>query len=211
MSVTIYRIFPKCESPEEDVYIGSTKRALSVRFSKHKYDYLHKTARIASYDLFDKYGASGCEIEVIECCDENERHAREQYWIENTKCLNKRRAHTGLSGQEYRKQYYETNKDDILSKYKEYYEVNRDKIQETQKQYYELNREKITQYKKEYNSNNRDEINKKAKEYYSKKRDAIRAHASERIQCGCGKEHRRGDKARHCRSDFHQQWEQSQK
>ena len=71
----------------------------------------------------------------------------------------------GLRGQckkcrnEYKKEYYEENKD----KKKEYYEENKDKIKEYKKEYYEKNKE----YYKEYREKNKDKkkgYNKKYKE-----------------------------------------------
>jgi len=45
--------------------------------------------------------------------------------------------------QEYKKDYYESNKSKIQGKTKEYQEENKEKIQEYHKEYYESNKSKI--------------------------------------------------------------------
>ena len=65
---------------------------------------------------------------------------------------------TGLSKKEYRKKYYEENKDKIKEYMKEYshryYQENRDRICEKQKEYaqkyYQKNKDRICEQKKEY-------------------------------------------------------------
>jgi len=63
-------------------------------------------------------------------------------------------------------------------------------------------------YMKEYNKNyklgeNREKYLQKKKETYQRTKDNIKSHASERIECECGKECARGKIARHRKTKAH--------
>jgi hypothetical protein len=64
--------------------------------------------------------------------------------------------------------------------------------------------------KKAYREANREELNRKQLERYNATKEEFNAKKAERIQCGCGVEHRRGHLARHKRSNRHQDWEKKQ-
>lgn len=51
---------------------------------------------------------------------------------------------------EYLKNYYRTNREEMLNKHAEYREKNRDRIREREKEYYHRNSEKIKQKRKEW-------------------------------------------------------------
>ena len=51
---------------------------------------------------------------------------------------------------QYKKEWYQKNKDKIKQQEKEYYEKNKDKRKEYQKEYNLINKNKISQYHKEY-------------------------------------------------------------
>lgn len=92
----IYKIVVNNTEDEYRPYIGSTtKEYLSQRFVQHKGDYSKhkngKSSKIASYNLFDKYGIENCEIVLIEnypCSTKDELHARERYWFDNIENCN---------------------------------------------------------------------------------------------------------------------------
>ena len=96
MSKFIYKIVPKCEHEENEIYIGSTKQPLSVRLSKHKHDYKRwKDGRynyVSSFNLFDKYGLNDCEIIELEKCQEDitntELRKIESLYIKELPCVN---------------------------------------------------------------------------------------------------------------------------
>ena len=110
-------------------YVGSTKRTLKTRLCEHR---CHNQCMSRELNLND------CKIYVLEECDEKHRKVREQYWINNTECVNK--YNTIFDRKEYFKQY--------------------DKI------YQQENREKLSQKKKIYNQENRDKMNKQMNNYY---------------------------------------------
>tara|TARA_R110001632_G_C11057513_1_gene385476 strand:+ start:77 stop:502 length:426 start_codon:yes stop_codon:yes gene_type:complete len=64
-------------------YIGNTKITLNKRLSKHKSD--KKRGFFVSSSLLD---LNDCEISLIEECEDDKKREREQYWINNTDCVN---------------------------------------------------------------------------------------------------------------------------
>ena len=121
----------------DKIYIGSTtKNRLAERMAHHRNDYKvwknAKTNKLMSYELFDEYGVENCEIVLIEsypCNTKDEKNAREAFYIQSMKCVNKnipgrtsrqyyddniekRKAY----GREYSKQYYKDNKETKLEK-----------------------------------------------------------------------------------------------
>jgi len=133
-------------------YIGSTKNSLNKRLSGHR----EKRQQCMSREL----DLDNCKIYVLEECSEENRKCREQYWIDNTECVNKCKVIGNKK--EYNKKYYEENRD----KKKQYYEENRDNILEQKKEYYEENKDEILQKNKQWYEKNRDEITQKALEKY---------------------------------------------
>ena len=112
-------------------------------------------------------------------------------------CINQRRS--GLISKEEgydkkkSKQYYETNKGQVLERQKQYYETNKGQVQERHKQYYEDNKDKIKQYyetnkgqileqQKQYYETNKGQILEQQKQYYQKNRDRILERRRQRYQ-----------------------------
>lgn len=95
---------------------------------------------------------------------------------------------------EYRKKYYEKNKERIAEKHKEYYEENKEVLKQYQQQYQENNKDKIAERKKEYYENNKKKILEKRKD----NKDMIKEKASQKVTCSvCGKEIRKDGLKRH--------------
>ena len=88
---------------DNGVYIGSTNKTLNRRLSVHK----NESNTCVSKQLINP------KIELIEECTEEDRYIREQYWIDNTECVNHNKAHTGLPKSEYDKQYRQNNKEAV--------------------------------------------------------------------------------------------------
>jgi len=63
-------------------YVGSTKQKIKKRFSEHKYCRSCRSCSSWKLDL------DNCKIYVLEETDEEHRQEREQYWIDNTECVN---------------------------------------------------------------------------------------------------------------------------
>ncbi len=83
-------------------YVGSTKRTLKERFNHHK---SHKNCSSRKLDL------DNCKMYILEETDEEHKQEREQYWIDNTECVNYLNAiqdkHTV---KEYRRKWEQTPK-----------------------------------------------------------------------------------------------------
>ena len=187
----IYKIEPKGDYDEGDVYIGSTtKQYLCQRMAQHLSEYKRfkngiKEHSLMSFDLFDKYGDDNFDIVLLESVEANskdELHQRESHYIRNTKCVNK------YIPLRTRKQYKVDNKDKVNEQYKRYREKNKDRISERDKQYKEMNKEKITEVRKQYRLDNKVAISQKKKEKFT---------------CDCGSTLRISDKAKHERTTKH--------
>ena len=76
--------------------------------------------------------------------------------------------------------------------------------QEYNKEYNKDNKDKIKEHKKEYYEENKDKINEKAKEYRENNKDKLKERKSKLFICECGCELRKADKARHFRTQKHQ-------
>ena len=110
-------------------YVGSTKKKINDRFSGHLYD--KKINRgYCSSKLLD---LDNCKIYLLETCEESNRKEREQYWIDNTACVNIQ--NTTFDRKEYIKQYREENKEQIKEYKKQYREENKEQMKEYHKQY----------------------------------------------------------------------------
>ena len=90
-------------------YIGSTIQPLNERLSKHRWC---KDCMSRELNLDD------CKIYTLEECEEEQRKEREQYWIDNTKCVNK--YNTIFNKKEDNKKRYQQNKDNIIEYMKKY-------------------------------------------------------------------------------------------
>ena len=96
-------------------YIGSTKQKLNKRLNKHKSD--KKMNRYISSKLLD---LENSKIYQLESCGESNRKEREQYWIDNTTCVNQ------LNTLFDRKQYQEENKEHKTEFNKQHYQENKE-------------------------------------------------------------------------------------
>ena len=70
---------------------------------------------------------------------------------------------SGLSEKEYRKKYYEENRDRICDRQRSYYQENKDKISDRQKKYSQDNKEKIREYHHQYYLKKKEEIQNNVK------------------------------------------------
>ena len=110
---------------------------------------------------------------------------------EKGNCINKRRSGNISKEEDYNKnqskQYYETNKGQILERHKQYYEQNKDKKLEYQQQYREQNKNKIKQYyetnkgqilerQKQYYETNKGQILEQKQQYREKNKDKIQEY-----------------------------------
>ena len=123
----IYRI-----SAGDLTYYGSTTQPLSKRMGGHRRDLQRGVGCASRLVLQHDPEAKIVLVEDYPCENREQLNAREQHFIDKNECVNKQKAYTGLTRQEYQAQY--------------------------QPQYYQDNREAIKEYKSQYNQDNREAI-----------------------------------------------------
>jgi hypothetical protein len=141
------KIYKICDNTNGNIYIGSTVKSLAHRLSQHKSDYkryidgyYHK---VKSFEIIKN---GDYEIVLLEECppsnyevngeapensgnfpgsqnitNKEQLHARERHYIDTLVCVNKHRPglYNELGEKEYKKEYYETNKETIKGKMSE--------------------------------------------------------------------------------------------
>lgn len=224
----IYKIVPSQlneDDPEYKIYIGShTNPRNCQRMRGHKSKFKswkdnNKGSFTTSYQLFNEFGIDKCDIVLIEkypCNNKDELRQREQYYIDELSkeynVVNKQKAYTGLSKEEYRKKYQENNRE----QQKEYRENNKDKIKEYQKEYQKEYREDNKEYQTKYREDNREKILKLKKNHYQNNKDKILGHRKEyyqnnkdkiniKVKCECGIELTKKKLKRHQKTNRHQE------
>jgi hypothetical protein len=126
MDCIIYKII---DNTNDNLYIGSTTLSLKKRLNNHKCK-----NDCSSYQIIEN---GDYIIAEIEKCDVENRRYREQYWIDNTDCINKYRAYrTKEQRKEQKMKYNEKNKDKRREYDKKYHEKNKDKRREYAKNIY---------------------------------------------------------------------------
>tara|TARA_B100000768_G_scaffold57938_1_gene56123 strand:+ start:3411 stop:3968 length:558 start_codon:yes stop_codon:yes gene_type:complete len=139
----IYKIWSP-QGEENEVYYGSTTLDLSKRKTHHKTLSRKCTSsgKCTSSIIFEKY--EDVRIELVEKCscnDKEELNKKEGHYIRNYPCLNK--VIPDRTHKEYKKAYYENNKEAIAEKRNEHYANNKEAIAEQEKEYRAKNKEKI--------------------------------------------------------------------
>ena len=127
-------------------YYGSTTQLLCKRKQEHKKSFKRwlenkKCNYYTSFEILKNGDYKFILVESFECDNKEQLLRREQYYIDNNECINKRRAiitqeqrieYVKKYGQKYAKKYYETNKD----KKKLWRENNNDIIKLRRRSYY---------------------------------------------------------------------------
>lgn len=143
------KVYKIVNSVDDSIYIGSTCQPLAKRFYEHK-----KALKTFKYPLYNHMELIGLDlfdivlVEEYQCDNKDQLHAREEHWRKELGAtLNARKCHTGLTQQEYNRQYYAENFDKLIAQKKQYYEDHReeriDQMKEYGKQYREENKEAL--------------------------------------------------------------------
>lgn len=97
------------EDINDKKYIGSTNRKyLSGRLAEHRY---RRNCSATKLNLYN------CIIYELEQCEDEQRNEREQYWIDNTDCVNINNIVHDYK--DYQKQYFQKNKEKKYEYYKQ--------------------------------------------------------------------------------------------
>ena len=75
---------------------------------------------------------------------------------------------------EYKRAYYEANREKVAARQRAYREANREKVAEYQRAYYEANREKVAEYNRAYYEANREKVAAQQRAYREARRRAKR-------------------------------------
>ena len=136
----IYKIY---SYENDDVYYGSTVKALSLRMAHHKSQMKKykegKKNYISSFKILELTSAKIELVENYPCNSKEELLQREGFYIRSNDCINKVIPCRTI------KEYYEDNKD----KKKIYYQENIEHIQEQKKNYYKQNGDEIKKKRRE--------------------------------------------------------------
>ena len=169
-------------TPDGMYYFGATQN-VERRWSNNGAEY----KRTALQPYIEKFGWDNIK-HIVLFKDQTRENA---LWIEDFLittaredgvCINKQRS--GLISKEegysqrQSKQYYETNKGQILEQKQQYYEQNKDK----RKDYLEQNKDRIRKQSRQRYQKNRDEILERRQDYYQKNRDEILEQRRQRYQ-----------------------------
>ena len=173
-----------------DVYIGSSSQTCAQRLSQHvnKYKLWVKDNAKLYYSSFIIIARNDYKIILVEsypCKNNDELFSREQYWINQTQCVNKVRAHsTPEQKQEYFNQYNKDNAEHIAERMKKWYITNKDTT--------------LLQHA-EWKINNKEHIKTTNAEYYTNNKEKIK----KLIRCECGSEFQICNISRHNKSQKH--------
>lgn len=147
-----------------DCYIGSSvdlKRRKKEHFKKNTWK---KEPNKPLYKDMKQYGKENFLFKTIQLCDPKELKKYEQIAIEKYKPkYNMYAACTGMSKEEYQKQYNKEHADKIKQQKKQYHKEHADSIKQYQKQYREEHIEYIKQYRKEHTNS----IKQQQKQYHN--------------------------------------------
>ena len=175
MFVYIYKLIKKDATNDDIVYIGSTED-INDRMSKHKHSCNNLNSYKSNYKVYKYIRENGGWDEwTYEIIDEVEVALRDdaskyegdyilKYDATNKlndvvagRCL-------GKTKNEYHKEKYERNKEQILQRQKEEYERNKNVILQKRADYYQRNKEQILQKTNEYHELNKEQINERRRE-----------------------------------------------
>jgi len=216
------RIYKIVDNTNQNIYIGSTCKTLAQRLGQHRSDYNRfingkNKKRVTSYEIIKNSNYNIYLIEECPCKNIEQLRARERFYIESLKCVNK--AIPGRTNKEYyednkdkRKEYYEDNIDIIKQKKREYYEENKDLIKEKVQEYREVNIDKIRQHQKEiclclcggkYTLCHKLRHEKTKKHILFNNKDKIHEHKNEKCLCLCGGKYTISHKSEHERTKKH--------
>ncbi len=155
----IYRIAPKANGAEGDVYFGATTNDVANRFRVHRSNFRkiasggETNSRCSSLVLFEKYGEDNCVAEVLETFryeNTSDIASRELHYISSFPCVNVLRPvpiieeniqkrESTCSGAQKRamRKYYEKNREAMLARTAEWHAKNPEKSKEHKRRAYE--------------------------------------------------------------------------
>lgn len=132
------KIYKLIDNTNNNIYIGSTIQTLKKRLNCHIKHNNNNSSNLCSGLIIKNGDYQIILIEDYPCNNKRELEFREQYYIDNNKCINIKNAYTDQK--EYNKEYF-----------KEYRIKNKDNLKKKKKEYQNKNKDKLKVYLKEYN------------------------------------------------------------
>ena len=223
----IYKICCK-DTNIKDVYIGHTTN-FTKRQSHHKSNFCNPNCHEYDKLLYKCIRENGewenwsmIQLAKVHCNDRREAEAIEHQWIEQLSPslnINKPYAMCKENPAEYKQQWYEEHKTDILEKAKHHYEEHKDEkltyqkqyadehkdnIKTYQTEYQEKNKEKLAADKKVYREKNKEKAAASQKEWREKNKEHLKEQRSQVVTCeDCGEQYTFNNKNRHLKSNKH--------
>jgi len=152
-----------------NIYVGSTIDFRS-RKKQHKSSLTNENSKSYNIKLYKTIRQNAGEWDmqphsIFPCVSKLELTIEEERIRQLlTADLNMVKCGSGLAGPEYKKQWYEQNKDKYTEYKKQWYEQNRDEHKEKMNQYREQHRDEIREYKKQYREQHREELREKGRQ-----------------------------------------------
>jgi hypothetical protein len=142
------------------IYYGSTIQPLYKRLNDHRKSYLkfikNEFHYLTAFEIIKNNNFNIVLVEEFSCENKEQLEARERYYIDNNKCVNK------YKPTRTKKEYFEEHKEHLKNLNKQYYINNKNIIQQKSKEKY-----------KNITEEQRENRNKKARENYKKRKDMI--------------------------------------
>ena len=168
-------------------YVGSTVNFES-RKRQHKSALNNPNSRAGSFKLYKAIRENGGEwrMEIYKefPCDSKQELLLEEERIrkELGAELNGICCGSGLTRDEYEKQYRQDNKEKTSEYQKQHYQDNKEKISERHKQHYQDNKEKISEHVKQYREQNKEKISERGKQYHQDNKEKISERQKQHYQ-----------------------------
>ena len=126
------KIYKLVDNTNGNIYVGSTcqttlAQRLSEHVSKYKMYMNGKYNYVTSFEIIKNGNYDIVLLEACSCETKDELHARERHYIESLNCVNKY-LKCSKNRKEYKKKYYEANKEANKEARKKYYEANKNYI-----------------------------------------------------------------------------------
>ena len=186
-NTTIYKLCCK-DITITEIYIGHTTD-MRRRKWQHKTACNNEKGRDYNYYVYQFIRDNGgwdnwdmIEVEKYNAIDGYDATKRERYFVEELKAS----LNTVIPSRK-QKEWVEDNKEYVKEYKKEYYENNKEILLEKQKEWVEDNKEYVKEYKKEYRENNRNILLEKNKQWWDNNKEIINKKRKEKITCerGC--------------------------
>ncbi len=169
-------------------YIGSTTQTLASHFHQHKE--FSKTHDTRVYEYCKRVGWKNITMELLEnypCNSSEELHTREEYHLapmrDDPLCLNINRAHLTPEVRKMAvKEYYEENREQLVSYQEVYREEHPDRVAACQAAYKASRRKELAEKQRAYAKEHQEELRITQKEYRNSHKEELQAYFKKYVE-----------------------------